>query len=471
MRPYLYLSDLVPLHRAWALAVAGLASLACAQGLPPEVTRALERAQLPPTALHVVVAPAQGGPERLSLQADRPVNPASLMKLVTTSAALDLLGPAYVWRTTLWSDGPLVQGVLRGNLYVQGQGDPKLVVERLWLLLRRLKALGIDRIEGDLVLDRSAFDVTPVDPGQFDGEPTRPYNASPDALIVNYKSLLLHWVPDRAQGVARLHVEPPMAGLRAPSSVPLQKIPCTDYRGNLQADFSKPDQLQFKGAYPQDCGERVWPVAYAEPGAHAGRAIQGMWATLGGLGLSRVRDGRVPAQAQKLLESESPTLGEVVRDINKFSNNLMADQLFLTLSFQVGGVGRFEDSRAWVQRWWAQRVGVSGLNLDNGSGLSRSHRVTAQGLAVLLQHAYASPYMAELMASLPILGQDGTLRRAQSETRAHLKTGSLRNVLGIAGYVDGAAGQRWVLVAIIEHPQAQSGRPVLQALADWAGKP
>lgn len=450
-----------------ALAGLMLTSAVWAQALPPPVLRALERAQLPVSALHVVVAPAQGGPQRISHQADRLVNPASLMKLVTTSAALDLLGPAYTWRTTLWTDGSLNQGVLSGNLYVQAQGDPKLVVERLWLLMRRLKALGIERIEGDLVLDRSAFEVAPVDPGQFDGEPTRPYNASPDALIVNYKSLLLHWVPDRVQGVARLHVEPPLAGLRTPSTVPLQKGPCTDYRAQLQADLGQPDQLTFKGSYPQDCGERVWPIAYADPGAHAGRAIQGMWAQLGGQGLSRMRDAPVPPQAQKLLETESPTLAEVVRDINKFSNNLMADQVFLTLSLQTSGRGRLEDSRAWVQRWWAQRMGVAGLRIDNGSGLSRQHQITAQGLAVLLQHVYASPYMPELVASLPVLGQDGTLRRVQTETKAHLKTGSLRNVLGVAGYVHGAAGQRWVLVAIIEHPQAQAGRPVLQALTDW----
>ncbi len=235
----------------------------------------------------------------------------------------------------------------------------------------------------------------------------------------------------------------------------------------MQADLGQPDQLIFKGSYPQDCGERVWPIAYADPGAHAGRAIQGMWAQLGGQGLSRMRDAPVPPQAQKLLETESPTLAEVVRDINKFSNNLMADQVFLTLSLQTSGRGRLEDSRAWVQRWWAQRMGVAGLRIDNGSGLSRQHQITAQGLAVLLQHVYASPYMPELVASLPVLGQDGTLRRVQTETKAHLKTGSLRNVLGVAGYVHGAAGQRWVLVAIIEHPQAQAGRPVLQALTDW----
>ncbi|MDI9331715.1 MAG: D-alanyl-D-alanine carboxypeptidase/D-alanyl-D-alanine-endopeptidase [Alphaproteobacteria bacterium] len=440
------------------------------QALPPEVMRALQQAQLPPTALHVVVAPAAGGPARLSHRADLSVNPASLMKLVTTSAAFELLGPAHVWRTTLWADGPIVNGALRGHLYVQGQGDPKLVVERLWLLLRRLKALGIDRIEGDLVLDRSAFEVEANDPAQFDGEPHRPYNVSPDALVVNFKSVLLHFVPDARAGVARVHAEPPLAGVRVPEVIPLQKGPCTDYRSALKADFSDPARFVFQGTFPSECGERIWPVAYADPPSHAARAIEGVWRAIGGQLVGRVREGRIPAEARTLIYTESPTLAELTRDINKFSNNLMADQVFLTLSQQALGVGRFEASREIVQQWWHQRIREPGLVVDNGSGLSRHGRMTAQGLNLMLQRAWTSAYMSELMASMPVTGQDGTLRRSKAQASAHLKTGSLRNVLAVAGYVDGPVGQRWVLVAIIEHPQAQSGRAVLDALVDWSAQ-
>ena len=438
------------------------------QGLPPTVTQALGAVQLPASALHVVVAPAQGGPDILSHRADQMVNPASLMKLLTTSAALEMLGPAYVWRTTVWADGPIVNGSLQGNLYLQAQGDPKLVAERVWLLLRRIQGLGIQRITGDIVLDRSAFEVSGSDPGQFDGDPSRPYNAGPDALVVSFKSVLLHWVPDLSQGVARLHAEPPLAGVLLPGSVPLQKGACTDYRAALKADFSNPDQLLFQGAYPADCGERIWPVAYADPGSHAGRAILGVWRALGGQLDGRVRGGLVAPQARVLVFTESPTLAEVVRDINKFSNNLMAEQVFLTLSLKAQGLGRVEASREVLQNWWAQQVAVPGLVVDNGSGLSRTGRLTSRGLAALLQRVWSAPYMPELMASLPISGTDGTLRRHKTLGYAHLKTGSLRNVLAVAGYVEGQAGQRWALVAIIEHPQAHTGRPVLEALTDWA---
>jgi D-alanyl-D-alanine carboxypeptidase/D-alanyl-D-alanine-endopeptidase (penicillin-binding protein 4) len=447
--------------------VLGLWATACAQALPAEVNRALQQAQLPAAALHVVVAPAQGGPARLSHRAEVPVNPASLMKLLTTSVALETLGPAYAWRTQVAADGPVVGGSLRGNLYVQGQGDPKLVVERLWLLLRRVRALGIQHIEGDIVLDRSAFEVGPTDPGLFDGEPHRPYNAGPDALVVNFKSMVLQFVPDNRAGLARVHVEPPLAGLRVPETVPLTQGPCTDYRSALKADLGDPAQIIFRGNYPASCGERAWPLAYADPPGHAGRAIEGLWRAVGGQLGGRVREGRLTPSATPLLHTDSPPLAELVRDINKFSNNLMAEQVFLTLSLQAMGVGRVDASRELVQRWWDRRVGVPGLVVDNGSGLSRSGRMTAQGLAVLLQRAWAAPYMSELMSSLPIGGLDGTLRRSRSAASAHLKTGSLRQVLAVAGYVDGEAGQRWVLVAIIEHPQAQTARAVLDALVDW----
>ena len=454
--------------RSWVLGLwaCAWAVVSSAQGLPASVQRALEQARLPAQALHVVVAPAQGGAPVVRWGAEQAVNPASLMKLITTSAALEMLGPTYVWRTVVSTDGVVSEGVLRGNLYVQGRGDPKWVAERLWLLLRRVQAMGITRIQGDVVLDQSAFDTPEVDPGAFDGQPQRPYNASPQALLINYKSVVLHWSVDAAQRVARVHAEPPMAGMRWPREVPLSPGPCMDYRGALKADFSDPLQWVFRGAYPTDCGERVWPVADLEPATHAQRAVEGTWRAIGGQLDGQVRTGRVSANARALLSAESPTLAEVIRDINKYSNNVMAEQLFLTLSLEAGGLGQAQASRALLQRWWDQNVGQPGLVIDNGSGLSRTGRVTAAGLAALLQRMWRGPHMPELVASLPISAQDGTLRRTQSKAQAHLKTGSLNQVLGLAGYVDAEKGQRWVVVALLEHPQAQQGRAVLDALID-----
>jgi D-alanyl-D-alanine carboxypeptidase/D-alanyl-D-alanine-endopeptidase (penicillin-binding protein 4) len=453
---------------AWLLAAA---SVSCwAQALPPEVEAALARARLPRDALAVVVVDAEGkAAPRLEHRADIPVNPASIAKLATTFAAMDLLGPAFTWTTPVYVDGPVQGGVLQGNLYLKGQGDPKLVAERLWLLLRRVQGLGIRSIAGDIVLDRSAFDIAPASPAAFDGEPLRPYNASPDALLLNFKSVVMTFTPLGA--LAQVHVEPPMAGVQFPVAVALSPGECGDWRGRLQADFSDPAQIRIAGTYPAACGERSWPVAYADPRSYAQRAVAGLWLHMGGRLGGVVREGTVPAGVAPAFEQSSPPLAEIVRDINKYSNNVMAQQLFLTLGLQQRSPSTVETSREVLRQWWRERFGAADMPaFDNGSGLSRDERVTARQLARLLQAAWASPLMPELVSSLPVAGIDGTLKRGKAKGMAHLKTGSLRDVAGVAGYVDGASGKRWVLVVIANHPQASAARGAIDALIEWTAR-
>jgi D-Ala-D-Ala carboxypeptidase 3 (S13) family len=266
--------------------------------LPAEVGAALARARLPPDALSVLVVDVAGNaPPRVSHRAGVPVNPASVAKLVTTYAALELLGPAFTWSTPVYVDGTVEAGTLTGNLYLQGQGDPKLVVERLWLLLRRVQGLGIRQITGDIVLDRTAFESAVQDPAAFDGEPLRPYNAAPDALLLNFKSVVMTFVPDNS-GRVQIQYEPSLSGVQAPASLPVAGGDCGDWRGALKADFSNPGRIQFAGAYPSACGERVWPVAYADPKSYSARAVAGAWADVGGRLGGQVREGKVPAGAR-----------------------------------------------------------------------------------------------------------------------------------------------------------------------------
>ena len=490
--------------------LAGVASLcglpASAQTLPPEVEALLARAKVPREALAAVVldaAPALSGKSPLpapllSYRANSAMNPASVMKLVTTYAGLELLGPSYTWNTPVYVDGTITgsgaNGMLQGNLIIEGRGDPKLVLERLWLLLRRVQSLGIKSISGDILLDHSAFAVAAQNPADFDGEPLRPYNAAPDALLVNYKSVVMTFTPNYASGKASVNFEPPLANVQMQASVPLATTNragaalanCGDYRAALMADFSDPARISFMGSYPAACGEKVWPVAYADPASYAERAVLGMWQDMGGKLTGRVREGRAPVGLRPAFEAVSPTLTEVIRDINKYSNNVMAQQLFLTLSLNLppqrmngvdtaaSGVASNEASREVVRNWWRERFGEQDLPvLDNGSGLSRHERVTPQGLARLLQTAYVSGTMPELMASLPISGVDGTLRKSKSRLSqgwAHLKTGSLRDATALAGYVHTPSGRRLVVVAIINHPNAAAARPALEALVDWAVK-
>ena len=441
----------------FAACLAGTVS--AAQVLPPDIEAALAAARLPQDAVTLVVTDVDPAvPPRLLHRADVPMNPASIAKLGTTLAALDLLGPASTWTTSVLVDGPVVGGVLLGNLYIKGQGDPKLVLERLWLLLRRVRAQGIDRVAGDIVLDHTAFDVPASDPGAFDGEPLRPYNAAPDALLLNFKSVALAFVP-QGDGTARVIVDPPLAGVQWPAAVPLATGGCGDWRAGLRADFSDPLRPRLAGTYAATCGERTWPLAFADPASYAPRAIAGMWQEVGGRTGGVVRDGTTPPTAVPLAETVSPALAEVVRDVNKFSNNVMAQQLFLTMGLRLRGAGTREAARDAVGAWWRDRISPDAPTFDNGSGLSRDERMTGQQLVRLLQYAWASPVMPELLASLPVVGTDGTLRTTRAGSTAHLKSGSLRDVWGVAGFVDGPNGHRYAVVAIANHPNA-SPQPV-----------
>ncbi|WP_374567628.1 D-alanyl-D-alanine carboxypeptidase/D-alanyl-D-alanine-endopeptidase [Ideonella sp.] len=474
----------------------GLAAAAQAQALPGEVEAALKRAKLPASALSVVVQEVGNGPPVLAWNEQPPVNPASVFKLVTTFAALDQLGPAWSWSTPVYLTGPLRDGVLDGSVVIQGRGDPKLVVERVWLLLRRLQQqAGVREIRGDIVLDHSAFALPERSPGDFDGEPYKPQNVQPDALLLNFKSVNYSFVPEPALGFARVAMEPVLAGLQVDATVPLSTGPCDDWRLALKPQLTDPLRVHFAGSYPLACGERSWPLAAADAQGYGARLVDQLWRELGGRLGGSVRDGPLPPGARLAFDQASPPLAEVIRDINKYSNNVMAEQLFLSLpaastSMQPAAVAppapaasgaaaalpalpttRPEDARDHLRRWLASRFGEAAAQqavVDNGSGLSREARISPALLARLLQAAWASPVMPELVSSLPVSGTDGTLKRLNATIgRAHLKTGSLRDVAALAGYVLSDKGRRYVLVAIVNHPNAVAARPALDALVQW----
>ena len=441
------------------------------RALPRSVDAALARGNVPRDAMVAWVQEVDAARPRLAWQAEKAVNPASLMKLVTTYAGLELLGPAFTWSTPVWLQGTVVEGVLTGNLVVKGTGDPKLVLERMWLLMRRVQQLGVREIRGDIVVDRSAFVPGETNPADFDGEPLRPYNAGADALLLNYRAVLLTFTPDPGHGVATVASDPPLAGVRVDATVPLTSGPCEDWRGGLRGELDDPARMHFAGTFPVACGEKVWPLAYADPKSYNARALAGMWAEGGGRLSGVVRDGAAPPLTPSF-ELRSPSLAEIVHDINKLSNNVMAQQLFLTLGATQRGAGTPEAAREVVREFLRSHVGdrTTGVAVvANGSGLSRDSRLSAALLGRLLQSAWSSAVMSELMSSLPVAGIDGTLRRAKATPgRAHLKTGSLRDVVGVAGYVLADSGRRYVVVGIVNHANANAARPALEALAEWA---
>ena len=450
--------------------------------LPPTVLQSLKAAEIPTTSLSVLVQEVpkertlQGEwiqePPRLAHLATQMRTPASLMKLVTTQAALDLLGPSYMWKTSIYTTGALQpSGTLTGDVIIRGGLDPKLTIEGATHLLQRLKGLGVQKIQGDFIIDKGILESSARDPGQFDGEPLKAYNVVADALLINFNALLMTITPDPLSSVAHVMLEPPLEGVNYTKQIPLSNASCTDYRKELNADFSKPLSITLQGSYSKNCGQRVWPMAFARPKEYTQRALAGLWRSLGGQITGEFKLGTLPQHATLLWSENSLPLSDVIKDMNKYSNNVMAQHLFLTLSLETPTGASENGSRELVQRWWHERVSSSPMQIEQGSGLSREDRISAQGLAELLAYAWLSPFMPEVLASLPISGVDGTLKRRQNAGLGHLKTGSLRDVNAVAGYVQGADQRRYILVALINDPKAREGQGVLDSLIQWAANP
>jgi len=463
---------------AAALLAAGLSAASAAAPLPPALARALSEHGIPVAAVAIVVAQDDAGPVRLALDPDTPRNPASTIKLLTTLAGLELLGPDFRWRTEVYAGGPLEGGRLQGDLVLKGYGDPFLVSESFWRLLRAVRDRGVEDIGGDLVLDRSYFAPLASAPGDFDNEPERAYNAVPDALALDFQATTLELLPDPAAGMVRVIVWPPQSNLRLENGLRLVAGPCSWQHRRPQLALTHGDlqtTVILRGDYATHCQEGSLPRLLAAPDPLLFGVFEALWTEMGGRLQGGLRAGELPQGATLIYRGESRPLAELVRGMNKFSNNLMTRQLFLTLGAErFGPPGDEDKARRAVAEWLAQRgLRMAGLQLENGAGLSRNTRVTARALAELLAIGLRSPLAPELLSSLPIVGVDGTMRkRLEGEplaTRARIKTGSLDGVAALAGYVHARSGRQYRVVMLINHPQLEAWRAnlVQDALLRW----
>jgi D-alanyl-D-alanine carboxypeptidase/D-alanyl-D-alanine-endopeptidase (penicillin-binding protein 4) len=448
-------------------------ALAQSAPLPASLREALASAGVPASAVGVYIQEIGAAQPLIEHNADRAMNPASAMKLLTTLAGLELLGPNYTWRTEAWVDSTLTGDVLHGNLMLKGYGDPKFTIEDLWLFLREIRARGLREIHGDLVLDRTFFAVEPSDPAHFDNDAARPYNVGPDALLLNFKSVRLEFLPQQDSGTVTILPLPDLPQISIVNQLTLGGGSCEFWAERLQAN-PEPTRLTFTGVFPRGCGAKEKSYSLLSPNEYAFALFQQLWRELGGILSGRVRDGTVPESARLLATWDSAPLAEVIRDINKFSNNVMARQLFLTLSLAADNPPVSTDKAARAMREWLARshLDFPELQVENGSGLSRSERISPRHLGELLLYAARSPLMPEYAGSLPIPGVDGTLRRRLAGSpaigQAHLKTGYLDGVRAIAGYVVDSRGRTLVVVSIINHPQALNAQGFQEAVVEWA---
>lgn len=446
------------------------------QSLPAPLAAAWRATRLPDDALSLVVQPLDG-PAYAAINPTVPRNPASVMKLVTTWAALSELGPNYIWRTDFLTEpGTRVdaQGVLNGPLYLRAGGDPQLMFENIWAMLRELRLHGIKQVN-DLVIDRTVFGQVGIDPGAFDGAADRPYNASPDALMVGYGAMRIAFLPDRANRRWMPVIDPPVPGVRVDGAVQWsdQVCPGSPSVGIDPVITQQGISLRVSGTAAGACGEfSVYRLALGQEDlAHA--VFRLLWREVGGTFKGQIRAGVTPPDALRVSGHVSPTLLETIRVINKQSNNVMARTLLLTLGAERGRrPATVASSGDVVNRLLsAQGIPMPELVLDNGSGLARNARISARSMADMLIAAWRSPLMPEYMSSFAIAGVDGTVRRRMrnesTQGMAHLKTGTLRDASALAGYVLGASGRRYLIVSMVNDDRAQAARPFNDALITW----
>ncbi|NOT16399.1 MAG: D-alanyl-D-alanine carboxypeptidase/D-alanyl-D-alanine-endopeptidase, partial [Methylotenera sp.] len=410
----------------------------------------------------------------LSHNAEASMNPASVMKLVTTNAALELLGPAYRWKTEMYQRGTVTNGTLNGDLIIKGYGDPSFKSQDFWRMLMSLQQAGIKNITGDLIFDKDYFDKKAEPQAGFDDEVWRAYNALPSTFLVNGRNTSFKF--SAGENVVLLNQEFELAEVQIINRMKLLETGCAAWRNTMSYQVKVTENLAtvtFSGTFSPSCGEKYLELSLFDDDQYAFFTFKKLWQQLGGGFNGRLKVAEMPDEAVKVVAQTSDPLGYVVRDINKWSNNLMARQLLLTIAAeQLGAPATVSKGDDAIQNWLRSKsLRFNELVVDNGSGLSRTARISAQHMGQMLKSAYQSAIMPELMASLPILSSDGTvmgrLKESEANGKAHLKTGSLEGVSAIAGYVLDAGGHRYVLVMLINHAKAGASKAAQDALILW----
>lgn len=492
-----------------AAALLGVCNPAAAQlqpapALPLPVLDALRAAAIPEDAVSALVL--RGDKTVLSHLADRPMHPASTMKLVTTLIALDRLGPVFRGRTELRTTGELKNGVLHGDLVLRGGADIDLSTETLTTMLRSLRYQGIRTIAGNLIVDRGLFNPARADLGvpPFDEWPDAYYNVIPDAVFVNRNMLQLDLRstprPDGKPATrVRVAMQPELDGVTIASDMKLIDADCAKWEDGWQRPDVVPRpggglKVVLHGTFPKNCvaSDSINVIDRQE---YVSRLVRRIWKSLGGTLAGTAVEGPTPPDARLLAEHVSRALPEIVRDVNKPSDNALARVLFLSLGAlepdpvlgshpqpdTAGATGTAVTTLARseaVVRTWLRAHGIddAGLVLENGSGLSRIERVTPIQMGGLLQAGLRSNWAPEFQASMPIAAMDGTMRRRLADSpaagRARLKTGTMSDVVALAGYVPDADGRPCVLVAMVNSDRVGNGRgrAVLDALVDWVAR-
>jgi serine-type D-Ala-D-Ala carboxypeptidase/endopeptidase (penicillin-binding protein 4) len=444
---------------------------------PASVQKLIDAYKIPTGAISLIAQAIGSDRPLVRLNENQARNPASTIKLVTTFTALEVLGPTYTWPTELYALGPIKQGVLQGDLVLKGYGDPNLVTEEFWILLGELYARGVKAITGDLIVDDSFFHIPAGDPGAFDGRPDRLYNVLPNAAMVNFKAVEFQFYPARDGKHVDIRVRPEMPNLRVTNNLSISKGKCGGYERGIDMqipDRRTNDHVVFSGAFPASCRSHAMQRSVLNHETYAYGTFKRLWKHWGGSIEGTVRRGVAPKQ-RSLVTKQSRPLAEIIRGVNKWSNNVMTRLLLYTLATSKFKPPYTKEQGIEVVRDYMREnhIDASSLIIDNGAGLSRDARVSVKFMNQLLQHAYRSPYMPEFISSLSLLGLDGTTRRRftrRSETgQMHLKTGSIDGVSAVTGFVKARSGKTYTVALIVNYKTAHQGPGIAiqNAFLEW----
>lgn len=421
------------------------------QSLPESLLVFMQERNISADEISVYVRDVNADGPLIQHEAEVPRNPASTMKLLTTWVALKTLGPAWTWDTEVWTRGEISQGVLHGDLILKGYGDPFLVYESFWQLVHDLRLKGLQEITGDIIIDNSFFSLPAIDPAAFDGERERVYNAPPSALMFNFQATRLLFEPDLAASKVNVTAFPKP---KLPLNTQLDFVSgdCAKRRHHPQVNTQLDGAIKISGTYVGSCGARLETLVLSSPEEHAFNAFRDFWQSLGGKLDGGLQTGQLKAGDRQYYVHTSMPLADQIRLINKWSNNVMTRQVLLTVGAKMFDAPATLDKGrlAILKVLTDQKIPTQGLVIENGSGLSREERVSARQFGELLQTIWRDPYMPEMLGSLPLMGEDGTLARRFRHTdlagRTRLKTGTLKDVSAIAGYMLTRTGKRMIIV-------------------------
>ena len=441
---------------------------AAIKSLPYGVRTKLNKAKLNPHAMSAYVTDVNSPRPLLGHQDQTSRVPASVMKLITSYAALGTLGPNYRWPLDVMTRGPVRNGTLQGDLIIKGYGSPEFNQAELRKVLHGIKQKGIRNVNGRVLFDNTYFNVANMP--SFDGKSQSAYNAQPDALLYNER---ISSFQVRASG-KRVHVSTstPTHNLKIVNRMKKYRSSCLP-RINVSNSGAQ-TVVTFTGGFASRCGTRSYNRVISRPAEMVYGAMKSMWKRdVGGRLQTRFAVGRAPADSKPLLRTYSRTLAEILPTIDKDSNNVMARQVMLTIGAVKKGQGTQRAGATAIGEWLASRgLHFPELRIENGSGLSRHARITARHVGDLLVDAYRSPHRNILMQSLAIAGVDGTMKRRLKSSRVRgrgfFKTGTLRDVRSIAGYVKAADGKTYVMAILHNDPRAR-GRALAahDKLIEW----